>query len=72
MKNIKHCYTAIGLLYLSTQEKNSNLAVQVCESEKSFKVAEVQKVTANVLQSSGFAVADHIAILRNLRLRNRV
>ena len=60
MENIKHCCIAKGLLYLSNQEKKTaKFAVQVCGSEKSFAVAEVQKITANVPQTCGFAVADH-------------
>ena len=43
---IKHYYIAIGLLYLSKQEKiTAKFEVQVCGSEKSFAVAEVQKTT---------------------------
>ena len=61
MENIKHCYVAIGLLYLSNQEKKTaKFAAQVCGSKKSFAVAEVQKITANVPQTFGFAVADHL------------
>ena len=56
MENIKHCYIAIGLLYLSNQEKNS----KVSGSEKSCAVAEVQKITANVPQTCGFA--DHLLL----------
>ena len=60
MENIKHCYIAIGLLHISNQEKKAaKFAVQVCGSEKSFAVAEVQEITANVTQTCGFAVADH-------------
>ena len=52
MENIKHCYNAIGLIYLSNQEnKTAKFAVQVCGSEKSFAVAEVQKISASVLQT---------------------
>ena len=44
MENRKHRYPAIGLLYLSNQEKiTAQFAVQVCGSKKSFAVAEVQK-----------------------------
>ena len=59
MENIKHCYIAIGLLYLSNQEKTAKFAIQVSGSKKSFAVAEVQKITANVPQTCGFAVGDH-------------
>ena len=38
-----------------SRKKNS----EVCGSEKLFAVAEVQKITANVPQACGFAVADH-------------
>ena len=70
MENIKHCYFAVGLLYLSNQEKETaKFAVQVCGSKKSFAVAKVQKITAN-LRICGCRPL--IAILRNLRLRNRV
>ena len=56
MENIKHCYTAIGLLYLSAQEKSeAKFAVQIYGSKKSFAVVEVQKIP----QICGFAVADH-------------
>ena len=65
MENIKHCYIAIGLHYLSNQAKKK----KVCGSEKSFAVAEVQKIPAN-LRICG--CGPPIAILRNLRLRNRV
>ena len=45
IENIKHWYIAIGLLYLSNQEKKTaKFTVQVCESKKSFAVAEVQKL----------------------------
>ena len=40
-------------------KKTPKFAIQVCGSEKSFAVAEVQKITANVSQTCGFAVADH-------------
>ena len=53
-----------------TRKKTAKFAVQVCGSEKSFAVAEVQKITANVPQTCG--CGPPIAILRNLRLRNRV
>ena len=70
MENIKHCYIAIGLLHLSNQEKKAaKFAVQVCGSEKSFAVAEVQEITAN-LRICG--CGPPIAILRNLPLQNRV
>ena len=60
MENIKHYDTAMGLFYLSNQKKIiAQFAVQVCGSKKSFAVAEVQKITANVPQTCGFADADH-------------
>ena len=60
MKNIKHCYIAIGPHYLSNQgKKTAKFAIQICGSEKSFAVVEVQKITANVPQTCGFADADH-------------
>ena len=60
MENMKHCYTAKGLFYLSNQKKiTAKLAVQVCRSKKSFADAKVQKITANVPQTCGFVVADH-------------
>ena len=63
MENIKHCYIAIGLLYLSSQEnKTAKFVVQVCRSKKSFAVAEKQKNTANVPQTCEFAVADHLLL----------
>ena len=69
-ENIKHCYIAIGLLYLSNQEnKTAKFAVQVCENEKSFAVAEVLKLTANLWI---WGCGPPISILRNLRLQNRV
>ena len=37
----------------------AKLAFQVCGSEKSFAVAKVQKTTAKVPQTCGFAVAKH-------------
>ena len=58
MENIRHCYIAISLLYLSNQEnKTTEFAIQVCGNKKSLAVAEVQKITANVPQACGFAVA---------------
>ena len=70
MENMKHCYTAVGLLYLSNQEKiTAKFAVQVCGNKKSFAVAKVQKITAN-LQICG--CGQPIAMLRNLRMQNRV
>ena len=52
---MKHCYTAIGLFYFSNQKKIiAKFAVQVCGSKKSFAVAKVQKITANVPQTCGF------------------
>ena len=63
MENIKHCYIALGLLYLSNQEnKTAKFAVQVCESKKLFAVAEEQKITANVPQTCWFLVADHLLL----------
>ena len=68
MENIKHCYIGIGLLYLSNQEKKTaKFAVQVCRSEKSFAVAEVQKITANVPQTCGFAIADYLLLFCRIR-----
>ena len=55
---MKHCYIAIGLLYLSKQEKITAKFVEV----KSFAVAEVQKIS----QTCG--CGPPVAILRNLRL----
>ena len=49
MENMKHCYTAIGLLCSSNQEKiTAKFAVQVCGSKMSFAVARVQKITKNL------------------------
>ena len=63
MQNINHCYIAIGLLCLSNQEdKTAKFAVQVCGSKKSFAVAKVQKINANVPQTCGFTVADHLLL----------
>ena len=63
MENIKHCCIAIGLLYLSNQEKKTaKFVVQVCGSKKSFAVAEMQKFTANVPQTCGFVFADHLLL----------
>ena len=62
MKNIKHCYIAVGLLYLSNQEKNSKVCGSNCGSKKSFVVAEAQKITANVPRTCGFAVTDHLLL----------
>ena len=45
-----------------TRKKTAKFAVQVCESKKSFAVAEVQKITANVPQTCRFAVADHLLL----------
>ena len=53
-------FIAIGLLYLSNQEKKTaKFAIQVFGSIKSFAVAEPQKNFANVSQTCRFAVADH-------------
>ena len=70
MENIKQCEIAIGLLCLSNQEKKTaKFAVQVCGSKKSFAVAKVQKITANLRICD---CGPPITILRNLRLWNRV
>ena len=70
MENIKHCYTAIGLLFfIKPGEKTAKFAVQVSGSKKSFAVAEVQTITAN-LRICG--CGPPIATLRNLQLRSRV
>ena len=69
MENIKRCYVAIGLLYLSNQEKKTaKVAVQVCGSKKSFAVAEVQKNYRK--RTTNFRICGcgpPIATLRNLR-----
>ena len=68
---MKHCNIATAHLYLSHQEKiTAKFALQVCRSKKSFAVGEEQKITANVPQICGYGPP--IAILRNLRLQNRV
>ena len=54
---IAYCYRSP--LFIKPGKKTAKFAVQVCGSEKSFAVAEVQKITANVPQTCGFAVADH-------------
>ena len=69
MEYIKHCDIAIGLLYLSNQEKNS----KVCGSSLRKKIVifgcESAKSPAN-LQICG--CGPPITILWNLRVRNRV
>ena len=73
MENIKHCYIAIGLLYLSNQEKNTaKFAVQVCGSKKPFAVAEAQKITTSTANLRMCDCRPLIIILRSLRLLNRV
>ena len=57
MENIKHYYIATCLL-CKPGKRNS----KVCGSKKSFAVAEVQKNTANVPQTCGFSVADHLLL----------
>ena len=56
-------------LFIKPGKKTAKFAVQVSGSEKSFAVAEVQKITAN-LRICGRGPP--IAILRNLRLRTKV
>ena len=56
--------------FIKPGKKAAKFAVQVCGSEKSFAVAEVQEITADVPRICG--CGPPIAILRNLRLRNRV
>ena len=47
-------------LYFSNQDKiTAKFAVQVCKSKNLFAVVEMQNITAKVLQTCGFAVADH-------------
>ena len=48
----------LSCIYQS-RKKPAKFAVEVCGSEKLFAVAEVQKITTNVPQACGFAVADH-------------
>ena len=52
-----YCYRSP--LFIKLGKKTAQFAVQVCGSEKSFAVVEEQKITANVPQTCGFAVADH-------------
>ena len=60
MGKYKALLLLIGLLYLSNQKKiTAKFAVQVCESKNSFAVTEVQKTSAKVPQTCGFAVANH-------------
>ena len=47
------------LLFIKPGKKTAKFAVQVSGSKRSFAVAKVQKITANVPQTCGFAVADH-------------
>ena len=57
---MKNYNTALALLYLSNHNKiTATFAVQVCGNKKSFTVAKVQKLSANIPQTYGFAVADH-------------
>ena len=57
---MKRCYTAAwSCQFIKAEKITAKFAVQVCESKKSFAVAEVQKITTNVLQTCGFAVVDH-------------
>ena len=49
MENSKHCYIAIGLLYLSNQEKKAKFA------EVKSRLRKCKKLP----QTFGFAVADH-------------
>ena len=55
-----YCYRSP--LFIKPGKKAAKFAVQVCEREKSFAVAEVQKITANVSQTCEFAVADHLLL----------
>ena len=56
------CCNRSALFIKPGKKKREKFAVQVCGSEKSFAVAEVQKITANVPQTCGFAVADHLLL----------
>ena len=70
MENIKHCYIAIGLLYLSNQEKNSKACGSSLRKWKSFAVAEVQKITANLrLRTTYCYFAEFAVAEQSLNLR---
>ena len=65
LENMKHCYTAIGLLNLSNQEEiTAKFAVQVCGSKKSFAVAEVQKITANLRLRTNHCYFEEFAVAK--------
>ena len=67
MENIKHCYIAIGLLHLSNQEiKQQSLRFKFAEVKNHLRLRKCKKLP----QTCG--CGPPIAILRNLRLRNRV
>ena len=62
-------YSYRSPLFIKPGKNTAKFTVQVYKSKKLFAVAEVQKITAN-LRICG--CGPPIAILRNLRLRNRV
>ena len=55
-----YCYRSSQ--FIKPEKLTAKFAVQVCGREKSFAVTEVQKITANVPQTCGYAVADHLLL----------
>ena len=56
ISSMLYCYRST--LFIKPGKK-TKFEVQVSGSKKSFAVAEVQKIAANIPQTCGFAVADH-------------
>ena len=56
LENIKHCYTAIGLVYLSNQEK---ITAKFAEVKSHLRLRKCKKLPQTYRKTSGFAFADH-------------
>ena len=64
MENIKHCYIAIGLLYLSNQEKkHQSLRFKFAEVKSHLRLGKCEKLP----QTCWFVVADHLLLFCGIR-----
>ena len=63
MENIKHCYIAIGLHYLSNQAKKKSLRFKFAEVKSHLRLQKCKKLPP----ICGFAVADHLLLFYGIR-----
>ena len=73
MENIKHCYIAKGLLYLSNQgKKQQSLRFKFAEVKSHLRLRKCKKLPQTYRKLADLRLRTTIAILRNLRLRTKV